>query len=194
MIDNLLKFVALTHKFNQIKRKIYATGEDRWESDSEHAFQLAMCAWYLIEKDNLHLDKDLVIKYALVHDLVEIYAGDTFAFDKDQVKLDSQKAREALAAKKLEEEIPEFSDVHKLIQQYENLVDEESKFVYALDKLLPAMNNYLDSGKTWKELGMNLAEVQREKKRKIEPNSEVVYKYWQELDRILSREEDKFFG
>jgi putative hydrolase of HD superfamily len=79
-IKNILNFVDFTIKFNQLKRTIFATGEDRLENDSEHSFQLAMVSWYIISTKRLKYNIDKVIQYALVHDLVEIYAGDTFLF------------------------------------------------------------------------------------------------------------------
>lgn len=96
-IKRILNFSEFIIKFNQLERRIYATGENRLENDSEHSFQLAMVSWYIISTEKLKYDIDKIIKYALVHDLVEIYAGDTFFYaDKASKELNVQKEKVAL--------------------------------------------------------------------------------------------------
>ena len=193
MIHSLLKFISLTHRFSQIKRRIYATGEDRWENNSEHSFQLALCAWYIIEAEKLPLRSGLAIQYALAHDLVELHAGDTFAFDTDTQKHITKKERELHAASMLAAEWPDFGGLHQIIQNYENLSDEESMFVYALDKLLPAANNYLNAGRAWKYHKLSLEQVRQLKEKQI-PVSPFVWRSWQELYTLLQKDEETLFG
>ena len=192
MIADLLKFIELTHRFQQIRRKALATGEDREENDSEHSFQLAMVAWYIIEKDGLPLNKDLVLKYALVHDFVEIYAGDTFAHEADPTVLASKHERERLAAERLRVELPDFPELHTLIASYEARSDEESKFVYALDKVLPPANIYLDGGKSWRVYGVDLNMIREHKKDKVAVSPPVAA-YWQELLALIEAEQRNLF-
>jgi len=99
------------------------------KSNAEHSYQLAMVAWYLVTKHKLPLDLTLVIKYSLVHDLSE------------------EKSRELLG-----EKFPEFKDVHHLINSHSKNTYEESKFIYALDKFLPMINEHKSKGKNLDKL------------------------------------------
>lgn len=81
-LPNIINFTKLLNKFCDIERVIHSNGGDRLENDVEHSYRLAMLAWYIISSNKLSLDLDLVIKYALVHDLVEVYAGDTYIYTR----------------------------------------------------------------------------------------------------------------
>ena len=82
-LKNIIKFVNLLNKFRQVERVIHSNGKDRMENDVEHSYQLAMLSWYIISTNNLDLNLDLILKYSLVHDLVEVYAGDTYVYTED---------------------------------------------------------------------------------------------------------------
>ncbi|MBI2590574.1 MAG: HD domain-containing protein [Candidatus Blackburnbacteria bacterium] len=149
-LEAVLKFVSLTHKFQQIRRVILVKGEERQENDLEHTSQLALVCWYVASSLKLPLDHKLVLKYALMHDLVEAHAGDVnFSDTEGRV---GKAEREHQAAQRLQEEFPEFPELHKLISRYEAKSDPESRFVYAMDKVLPILNIYLDEGRTWKSM------------------------------------------
>lgn len=188
-IPDILKFIQLTHKLQQVRRTIHVKDEDRKENDLEHSYQLAMLAWYILSKNTFNLDKDLVIKYALTHDLVEAYAGDTFIFDKESIE--TKHIREQEAQKKLQEEFSDFEDMNILIQNYEDRKDDESKFVYALDKIIPMLNIYLDNGRTWKKNKITLEMLVEAKKNKVSLSPEC-NKYFEELVDILSKQPDLF--
>jgi len=146
-LEQIFKFIKLTHDFQKVERTIFVAGTNRNENDVEHSYQLALVAWYIISTYKLSLNIDLAIKYGLLHDLVEVYAGDTYIFDKDQSVIDSKVEREYKALERLKDEFPEFSEMTDLIVQYEKREDEESKFIYALDKVVAPINIYLDGGK-----------------------------------------------
>jgi putative hydrolase of HD superfamily len=190
-MESLFQFVKMLNAFRNVERVTYVNGENRQENDVEHSYHLAMIAWYLIEKENLPLNKDLVIQYALVHDLVEVYAGDTFFYTEDQALLDSKAEREQEALQKLKEEYPSFSGITEVLHRYEEKQDEESKFVYALDKIQPIINIYLDGGRTWKENDITL-ELLKEKKKEKVAVSPYVEKIFQELVAILEKESKLF--
>src|SRR6476620_4741666 len=82
----IFKFLHLTYLFRKVEREVLYTKEERKENDLEHSAQLALLSWYIINTQNLKLDESKVFKYALAHDLVEVDAGDTFAFDKQGQK------------------------------------------------------------------------------------------------------------
>ncbi len=190
-IDNLLNFVDFTHKFNQLKRQLYATGEDRLENDSEHSFELAMVSWYIISTKKLKYDIDKVIRYALVHDLVEIYAGDTF-FYSDKASKEKKHEKEKEALKRIEKEFKEFPEMIEIIHDYENRIDRESEFIYTLDKILPVMNIYLDKGRSWRKHKIKF-DMLVENKKKVVMNQDLL-EIWEELVRVVEWEKGELFG
>jgi len=88
-----MRFIALIHKFQHVERRVFAKGKDIRENDVEHSYQLTVVSWFIASCNNLSLDKDLLIKYGLVHDLVEVYAGDTF-FYANEAELKDKVVRE----------------------------------------------------------------------------------------------------
>jgi putative hydrolase of HD superfamily len=112
------------------------------ENDAEHSFQLAMICWQLAETKNLKLNKTKILQYALVHDLVEVYAGDTDPHKSSESYLLSKDEREARAMKKIKKSFPNFSALSKAIEGYERKKDKESRLVYVMDKILPVINTY----------------------------------------------------
>ncbi len=191
-IKKLLSFAELINELRLVKRVVYVNGEDRMENDTEHSYSLAMLAWYIVSVNKLDLDIEKVMKYALAHDLVEAYAGDVH-FYADTEKISKKKDNERAALEKIINKFPEFTDLHGLIHNYESREDEESKFVYALDKMQPALNIYLDGGRTWRADNVTLSMLHEYKDEKIALSPEVK-KYWDQLIEILTCEEKKLFG
>ncbi|MDP2666109.1 MAG: HD domain-containing protein [Candidatus Diapherotrites archaeon] len=188
-LDPLLRFVSMTHQLRQVKRAIYVKGEDQLENDCEHQYQLTLVAWYLVQSHHLDLDLDKVIRYALVHDLVEVYAGDIDTFAKDK---SMKKENERLAAIRLQSEFPEFGDLHATIAAYESKLDKESRFVHALDKILPTINNFLDDGRTWKKRGITFEMVKESKRGKINQHP-LVEELFEDLAQRISQKERELF-
>jgi len=191
-LSDILKFVELTHKFQQVKREILIKDKDEKENDIEHSYQLAMLSWYLINLNNLDLDINKVIKYALVHDLVEVYAGDTPLWSTDQNLKNSKLQREKDAAERLEHEFSNFKDLHYFIDKYEKRDDIEAKFVYALDKILPIINIYLDNGRIWKQRGVTFEMLIQNKVDKVSVSPEVK-KYFDDLLTVLQEKQQELF-
>src|ERR1035437_6388752 len=94
--EQLLDFVKFTHEFQEVVRVARPPFRDRFENDAEHSYQLAMVAWFLIEQDKLKLNKELCSMYALAHDLVEVYAGDTYFLDANHALSKVKREKEAL--------------------------------------------------------------------------------------------------
>lgn len=187
----LFEFIDFTHKFQQVKRTILATGEDRDENDAEHSYQLALVAWYLIRSRGFKLNIDKVLQYSLVHDLVEVYAGDTYFHTANPVLKDSKQQREQAAAEKITTQFAEFSDLREIIDRYEQRADPEAAFVYALDKILPVINIYLDQGKSWQRDRVTY-EMARTKDAKVAISPEA-QQIWQELIPILDQHKHLFY-
>ena len=191
-LSKILEFIRLTHNFQKVQRVLFVTGEDRKENDWEHSFQLTLLAWYMIDSQKMDLDISKAIRYALIHDLVEVYAGDTYVYTKDEERKASKKSREKESADRIEKEFPEFADLHKTIKDYEERGDRESRFVYALDKVIPVLNIYSDKGRTWKALGITLDMLIEHKTDKVALSPEVK-KYFDELISLLRSKEKELF-
>lgn len=189
-IYSILDFVTLTNKFRAVERFIYVPNRKNNENDSEHSYQLAMLAWYLLSEESYGLNKDLVIQYALIHDFVEVHAGDVWSFRSNE-ESNKKRKREEEAILRLKKEIPEFSDLHERIDDYEKRIDRESRFVYALDKLIPILNIYLDGGKLWQEKKITLDRLMKIKTPKIALSPEIE-PYYREFVTILEENKGMF--
>jgi putative hydrolase of HD superfamily len=191
-IKNLLDFVQFTHEFREVIRIARSPNSERYENDAEHSYQLAMVAWYIIETDKLKLNKELIFMYALSHDLVEIYAGDTYVFDKNQSHHETKRQREKEALNKIKDRFPQFKSLIKAIEKYEQKKDKESKFIYALDKLIPPIQIYMEGGKLWHEKNVSFDQLVNNKAHKIAISPQI-NKYWKELHNILNKNRRKLF-
>lgn len=192
ILNDVLQFTTLLNKFQEVERVVYLPGRDRRENDGEHSYQLAMLAWYIVERGPINLNKDLVVKYALIHDLVEVYAGDTYIYSKNHNDLESKQEREEKARIRIEEEFPAFTGLHAMIQNYEKRSDKESCFVYVLDKIHPVLQLYLDNGRMWREEGVTLKMLLDKKKDKIHL-AEELRPLWNELEKLLTENENDLF-
>ncbi len=153
------------------------TTAGRAESDAEHAWHMAMMVM-LFEKDlPPQVDRVKLYKMALMHDLVEIYAGDTFAFDQEGKRTKEQ--READAAKKLFSQLPhglkqEFTE---LFFEFDGFVTLESKYAQSFDKLQPMVNNLCTCGTAWKNNNINYSQVDDYKRHLMEHDPFVLALY-----------------
>ena len=181
-INEFLDFLKFAQKFRSTKRAIYSVGDDRMENDVEHCYQLAIMVWYVIEKEQLKLDTNLAIKYALIHDLEEAFNGDIDIFDTEKRKVKEQ--NEIKAMKKIIRLFPSWTSYKKLSLAYKAQKDEESRLVNGIDKILPVLNIYLDNGRTWNLEGRTLNEIAQNKreKTKVHPFSS---RLWKEVERTL---------
>ena len=186
----LLDFVKFTEEFREVVRYEGSRLGKKVETSNEHSYQVAMVAWFLIEQDKLNLNKELCLMYALAHDLVEIYAEDTFIFNKKKKLSKHQREKKALI--KINKRFSKFKNLIKIIKNYEKREDKESKFIYVLDKLLPPIQIYLENGKMWHKKKVSLAK-QFEYKNKIISPSTYFNEYWQELVKELTRNKKKLF-
>ncbi len=152
-LNDLQKFLL---DFREIERvtTIPGTYSRIHENDVEHSYFLAMSAWYVSDKLRLPLDREKVLKYSLVHDLPETYAGDVDAF-ASQKERQAKKHREAEAVKKITARFGNtFPGMLETLHEYEAQKDEESRFIKALDKLMPPIMIALDEGRSWQEHGI----------------------------------------
>lgn len=191
-LDQIYRFVSVTHQLRDVQRKIYAAKTNRMENDAEHQYQMALITWYLVDALELDLDKEKVLRYALIHDFVEVYAGDVGFFDPNRNEA-TKKENEKKAAQQLKKEFPEFKELHQMIDGYEARTDNESKFVHAMDKILPIWNMHLDGGKMWREINVTLPMLIDKKgpHAAIHPDTK---KLFDETIKRLQKEENTLFG
>lgn len=163
----------------------------RKENDAEHAFQLALIAWYIVDSNKIPLDQNKIFKLCLAHDLVEVYAGDTPLWGT--TGHDDKVAREKEALKIISEKFNEVPDMAKVISEYKERITDEAKFVYALDKLLPFTNQIFTNGRVWKERNAPLEKVLEfhQRQREISPH---LTKYFDELLKVIEENKGEYFG
>lgn len=156
-----IEFLIEIDRLKGIIRQTLLTDGSRLENSAEHSWHLAMMAIVLKDYAPGSIDILRVIKMLLVHDLVEIYAGDTFCYDEaaNQDKAD----RETAAATKLFSLLPESQgrELKELWQEFEAVQTAEAQFANALDRLQPFLQNWQTQGNTWQSHGINRQQVEQ---------------------------------
>jgi len=178
-----LRFIAEADKLKHIFRQSYLSDQSRRENDAEHSWHLCLMVLLLAEHSNFqNLDTLKVLKMVIIHDIVEIDAGDTYIYDEEAKR--TQVEREAQAAERLFGLLPQDQSqaFHDLWIEFETEASNEAKFAKAIDRLHPMMLNYLAEGKTWIEHGVTEDQV-RTVNRKIEDGSASLWNYTDSLIR-----------
>ena len=182
-----LDFALEIDKEKNIFRQTHLSGHGRNENDAEHAWHMAIMAYLLKEYSNEPVDIGKVMFMCLIHDIVEIDAGDTYAYDAENLK--TQKAREDAAKERIFSILPEEQkdELIKLFDEFEKFKTAESKFAHAMDNLQPLILNNSNGGGDWREHGVTAEQVYgRQSKTKL--GSERLYEV---IDRILKENIDK---
>jgi putative hydrolase of HD superfamily len=156
-----IQFVLEIDGLKQVLRRSVILGSSRRENSAEHSWHLAMMALILHEHANQPVDLLHTIKLLLVHDIVELDAGDTFAYDFDNAK--TKEEREQRAADRIFGLLPpdQLSQLRGLWDEFEARESAESRFANALDRLMPMFHNLADGGGTWQASGVRLEFVER---------------------------------
>ena len=150
-INKLLRFAAETDKMTAILRRTMLVDGSRRENDAEHSWHIALMCMLFKDFAPQGTDVSRAVQMCIVHDLIEIYAGDTFAYD---VSGNQDKAeREAKAADKLFSQLPEnlAKDFRTLWEEFDAMETPDAKYAAAMDRLQPFLHNTLTEGHTWKE-------------------------------------------
>lgn len=150
-LERQLQFVLELDKQKEIERQTYLASAGRREGDAEHAWHMAVMVFLLAEYANEDIDVLKAVKMALLHDVVEIDAGDTYAYDTEGNK--TKKIREQKAADRIYGMLPEDqkTQLRALWEEFEAGQTPEAKFVNALDKVQPVLLNHASGGKSWQE-------------------------------------------
>ncbi|MCR4856493.1 MAG: HD domain-containing protein [Erysipelotrichaceae bacterium] len=150
-LQKQLDFILEIDKEKNIFRQTHLSGHGRNENDAEHAWHMAIMAYLLKEYANEEVDIAKVIMMCLIHDIVEIDAGDTYAYDPEGLK--SQKEREEKAKQRIFSLLPDDQkkELIALFDEFENYETAESKFAHAMDNFQPLLLNSSNDGGDWKE-------------------------------------------
>ncbi|KKQ35780.1 MAG: Metal dependent phosphohydrolase [Candidatus Nomurabacteria bacterium GW2011_GWB1_37_5] len=190
----ILEFQKLLKKFNKVYRDVCSLHNRKEpDNDVEHSYRVAMLAWMVAEEYKLKLDINKIIKYALVHDLVEVYAGDVSLYKNNNKRQKNKEIREHQALLKLQKEFPKLRSFWKLIDSYEKRNDEESKFVYIIEKLEPIFLVFLSERDHWKKRNIGITEFVERKQSKIKSIDSFAQKFNKETMEYLRRNHKKFF-
>ncbi|GIP18087.1 phosphohydrolase [Paenibacillus montaniterrae] len=178
MLEKEIAFLIEIDKLKTINRKTRIIHDSRLENDAEHSWHLAMMAVVLHKHANEPVDLFKVIKMLLIHDLVEIDAGDTFAYDTNGQS--DKFEREIQAAKRLFGMLPSELEQQflELWLEFEKKETNEAKFAASLDRLQPLIHNHLNQGDTWKKYNISKGQVMNRNK-EIAEGSKALWDYAQ---------------
>lgn len=181
--ENLLKqidFIKEIDKIKYIQRRTKLFNSDRSENDAEHSWHLAMMAVVLAAHSEAPVDILKVLKMVLIHDIVEIDAGDTFIYDT--MKNHKNTVEELAAAKRIFGILPDeqAEELVALWLEFEEEQTSEAKFAKSLDRLEPLLQNVSNNGGTWKEFGVDYQKVY-DKKKAIKEGSSLLWNYAENL-------------
>lgn len=175
-IDKLFRFIGEIDKEKQIGRQTYLSDGKRKENDAEHAWHMAIMTLLLSEYANEEIDVLKTISMLLIHDIVEIDAGDTYAYDEEAKK--TQKEREAKAAERIFGLLPkeQGEKLKRLWMEFEACETAEAKFARTMDNIQPIMLNAATGGKAWEEHKVTLRQILKRNERTKE-GSGVLWQY-----------------
>lgn len=182
-MDKLIKqmeFILEVDKLKKITRQSYITDESRKENDSEHSWHLALMCLILKEYANEDIDVLKVMNMVLIHDIVEIDAGDTYAYD--EAMNESKREREVKAADRIFNILPkeQAAEMMELWEEFETGETKEAKFALTLDKIQPILLNNATGGRAWREHSVFLEQVLKRNEH-TKDGSKVLWEYCKNL-------------
>lgn len=188
--DTLLKQVAFIKEIDKLKyiqRKTRLFNSDRHENDAEHSWHLAMMALVLAEHSDKPIDVLKVVKMVLMHDLVEIDAGDVFIYDT--AKNHTNTDEERLAAERIFGLLPEeqAKEYIAIWEEFEEGTTDDAKFAKAMDRFEPLLQNTSNNGGTWAEFDVRYDKVYNKKKVIGEGSASI----WEYAERLINESVEK---
>lgn len=176
-----IEFIVELDKMKTILRQTSLINEDRQEDDAQHSWHISVMAMILSEYANEDIDSFKVIKMLLIHDLVEIYAGDTFCYD--EIGNQDKKERELVAADKIFGMLAEDKgmELRALWDEFEEMKTPEALFAASMDRLQPMLNNYFNDGGTWQKFDVPQSDIYK----RIGPVKESSDELWKFVEDML---------
>ena len=185
-LQKQLDFALEIDKEKSVFRQTHLSGHGRNENDAEHAWHMAVMAYILKEYSNEKIDIAKVMIMCLIHDIVEIDAGDTYAYDSEGLK--TQKEREDKAKNRIFSLLPadQKKELVSLFDEFEEYKTPESRFAHAMDNLQPLMLNNSNGGSDWKEHNVTYEKVYgRQSKTRL--GSEALFAF---IDEVLNKHKE----
>lgn len=181
-LEKQMEFIREIDKEKLIGRQTYLTDGVRKENDAEHAWHMAIMTLLLSEYANEEIDVLKTVSMLLIHDIVEIDAGDTYAYDEEAKR--TQREREEKAAKRIFGLLPEDQAKHMtdLWEEFEACETKEAKFARTMDNLQPVLLNDATDGKAWVEHDVRLEQVLK-RNRNTAAGSQALWEY--EKERLI---------
>ena len=175
-----IDFIKEIDKIKYIQRKTKLFNSDRNENDAEHSWHLAMMTLVLVQHSEVPVDVLKVLKMVLIHDIVEIDAGDIFIYDT--AKNHSNTKEERKAAQRIFGILPkkQADEMLSIWEEFESGQTPEAKFARTMDRLEPLLQNISNKGGTWKEFGVDYSKVY-EKKKVMKEGSAAIWNYAENL-------------
>lgn len=175
-----IAFIKEIDKLKYIQRRTKLFNSDRCENDAEHSWHLAMMAIVLAEHSDKEIDVLKVVKMVLIHDIVEIDAGDTFIYDSQKNHTNTDE--ELRAAKRIFGLLPTSQAEEFIViwEEFEEGKTDEAKFAKAMDRFEPLLQNTSNNGGTWTEFDVPYQKVY-DKKRIIKDGSTTIWNYAENL-------------
>ena len=182
-LNSLLKFTVLAEEMDKISRRTKLADGSRRQNDAEHSWRIALMALMFKDYFDEEVDATRAAAICVAHDLVEIYAGDTFAYDAAANV--GKEEREEAAAQKLFGQLPDdiARKLRALWNEFEEFKTPESRYANCMDRLEPFLNNSLSlTGGTWAEAGATVAMVEK----RIGPLKENMPRVWEWVQKNIS--------
>ena len=185
--EKQLSFILEADKEKNILRQTHLTGYSRRENDAEHAWHMAMMIYLLKEYANEEIDIAKAMMMALIHDIVEIDAGDTYAYDTKG--LETQKEREQRAAERIFGMLPndQCDELRALFEEFEACESAEARFAKAMDNFQPLLLNHSNGGADWRAHKVTKSKVVG-RQETTALGSEKIWKY---IEEIINENVDK---
>lgn len=179
-LERQLAFILEMDKMKSIVRQTYLANGSRKEDDAEHSWHLTLMAFVLAEYANEDIDVSKTMKMVMLHDVIEIDAGDTYAYD--EAGNQTKKKRELAAADRLFAILPadQEAEYRALWDEFEAMDTPEAKFANTLDKIQPVLLTNAEGGSSWKEHGVKRTQIMTRNARSHE-GSEELWKYIKSL-------------
>lgn len=185
--EQQLKFIMELDQEKNIFRQTHLSGGGRRENDAEHAWHMAIMVYLLSEYANEPIDVAKTMLMLLIHDVVEIDAGDTYAYDAEAKK--TEKMREAAAAKRIFGLLPEDQGnaLRSLWEEFEAYETPEARFAHVMDNFQPLLLNDSNGGMDWKMHGIQRSQTEQ-RNEKTASGSEAIWEYMKTiLDKNVAK-------
>lgn len=186
-LEQQMAFIVEIDKLKRVDRQTLIVDGTRPENSAEHSWHIALMALLMVEHIDQRSDIDLlkVVKMLLVHDIIEIDAGDVFAYDEDE----EREEREKKAGRRIFGLLPkdQAEELYQLWREFEERQTPEARYAASLDRLLPLVQNYLTGGYTWVKYHIPEEKVRKRNQVIIESSRNL----WEYAQTIIDQAKEK---